>query len=427
MRIVVALAYLLVSALSAPADAPHAHVYLVIVDGLAARLADAAHMPRLFAAVAHEPAHSSVFRGAHAVMPARTNPNHVTLLTGAYAEAHGITGNAYWSRAPGAPPELLEDAARIEVETLFTVAETVAPSLGTLGPLRCHRDRRPRHERRQPDAGAPAAGDLARARAPGGRRRRGDAGRRRRRRARLRRARGGERDHGGRRGGDTGARRRARARHTRRRGGAGPPARAGRADAPRRPSRLASRPPAHRRASPRGRVRPSVRRSVQPGRGAPARQPRRARAPRRAARGHGRLDRAPRRATGIAAARRGRRRADHRRPPRAARAALARRPPGAARTRRASARRRLRSEPALSEELREDLLDHHAEAAHVVCGAPHERLRIDPGAGDVGARVGLGRQLLDHGLGELEVELEAVDDVAPADSLLHVEGRARQV
>ena len=94
MRIVVALAYLLVSALSAPADAPHAHVYLVIVDGLDARLADAAHMPRLFDAVAHEPAHSSVFPGAHAVMPARTNPNHVTLLTGAYADAHGVTGNA---------------------------------------------------------------------------------------------------------------------------------------------------------------------------------------------------------------------------------------------------------------------------------------------------------------------------------------------
>src|SRR5437879_1172032 len=133
MRIVVALAYLLVSALSAPADAPHAHVYLVIVDGLDARLADAAHMPRLFAAVAHEPAHSSVFRDAHAVMPARTNPNQVRLLTGAYAEAHGITGNAYWSRTPGAPPEMVEDAARIEVETLFTVAETMMPSLVALG------------------------------------------------------------------------------------------------------------------------------------------------------------------------------------------------------------------------------------------------------------------------------------------------------
>src|SRR5438128_514070 len=135
MRIVVVLAYLLASALSAPAAAPppHPHVYLVIVDGLDARLADAAHMPRLFDVVAHEPAHSSVFAGAHAVMPARTNPNHATLLTGAYAEAHGVTGNVYWSRTPGAPPEMLEDAALIEVETLFTVAETRAPSLVTLG------------------------------------------------------------------------------------------------------------------------------------------------------------------------------------------------------------------------------------------------------------------------------------------------------
>src|SRR5206468_3910577 len=134
MRARLALACLLASALPAAAGAPpRAHVYLVIVDGLAARVADAAHMPRLFDAVAHEPAHSSVFPAAHAVMPARTNPNHVTLLTGVYADAHGVTGNAYWSRTPGAPPELLEAAALIEVETLFTVAETTAPSLVTLG------------------------------------------------------------------------------------------------------------------------------------------------------------------------------------------------------------------------------------------------------------------------------------------------------
>src|SRR5438552_11548236 len=133
MRIVVALACLLASAPSASAGTPHAHVYLVIVDGLDARVGDAALRPRLFDAVAHEPAHSSVFRGAHAVMPARTNPNHVTLLTGAYADAHGITGNTYWSRTPAAPPGMLEDAALIEVETLFTVAETTAPSLVTLG------------------------------------------------------------------------------------------------------------------------------------------------------------------------------------------------------------------------------------------------------------------------------------------------------
>src|SRR3989442_5534268 len=66
-------------------------------------------------------------------MPALTNPNLVTLLTGVYAEALGITGNAWWSRTPGAPPGMLEDAALIEVETLFTVAGTTAPSLVTLG------------------------------------------------------------------------------------------------------------------------------------------------------------------------------------------------------------------------------------------------------------------------------------------------------
>ena len=136
MRALLALAWLLACSLRAAADAPpRPHVYLVIVDGLAARVADAAHMPRLFEAVAHEPAHSSLFPDAHAVMPARTNPNHVTLLTGAYPDAHGITGNAYRSRAPGAPPEKLDNAALIKVETLFTVAETDQPSLATMAAL----------------------------------------------------------------------------------------------------------------------------------------------------------------------------------------------------------------------------------------------------------------------------------------------------
>jgi len=116
-----------------PAEVPlRPHVYLVIVDGLDARFATAALMPQLFALLDRERARSSFFAAAHAAMPARTNPNHVTLVTGTTADAHGITGNAWWSRAPGAPPEKLDDAARIEVETLFTVAETTAPGLVTL-------------------------------------------------------------------------------------------------------------------------------------------------------------------------------------------------------------------------------------------------------------------------------------------------------
>ncbi len=134
MRRLLALVLLLASCVRLPAGAPptHPHVYLIIVDGLDARFADARHLPRLFALLERERAHSSFFRAARGVMPARTNPNHVTLVTGAYAEAHGITGNSYWNREPGAPPGKLEAAALIEVETLFTVAETTAPSLVTL-------------------------------------------------------------------------------------------------------------------------------------------------------------------------------------------------------------------------------------------------------------------------------------------------------
>ena len=113
--------------------AEHAHVYLVVVDGLDARMATPAHMPRLFAVLAGEPTHGSFFPAARAVMPTRTNPNHVSLLTGVYPEVHGITGNAWWSRVAGAPPEKLDAAGRIEVETLFTVAQRVVPARPTLG------------------------------------------------------------------------------------------------------------------------------------------------------------------------------------------------------------------------------------------------------------------------------------------------------
>ena len=127
------LALLLITLLLAlPASAAAAHVYVVIVDGLDARLATPAHMPRLFATLASAPARSSVL-AARAVMPARTNPNHVTLLTGTWPEAHGITGNAFWSRARAEPARKLDVAALIEVETLFSVAEETSPALVTMG------------------------------------------------------------------------------------------------------------------------------------------------------------------------------------------------------------------------------------------------------------------------------------------------------
>jgi len=108
-------------------------VYLIIVDGLDARAATAARMPNLFGLLRDEPARTSVFAHARAVMPSRTNSNHATLVTGVYPEVHGITGNAWWSRSPGALAAKLDDAARIEVETLFTVAHEAVPPVTTFG------------------------------------------------------------------------------------------------------------------------------------------------------------------------------------------------------------------------------------------------------------------------------------------------------
>lgn len=112
---------------------PRPHVYVVVVDGLDARLATPARMPRLFGLATREPTHTTVVRKAIGVMPARTNPNHVSLLTGTYAEAHGITGNSYLPRSAGAKPSKLDSAALIEVETLYTVIEGDARVLVTAG------------------------------------------------------------------------------------------------------------------------------------------------------------------------------------------------------------------------------------------------------------------------------------------------------
>jgi len=112
---------------------PRPHVYLVIVDGLDARFVKPELMPHLFALVERERERTSLFPAAVAVMPARTNPNHVSLLTGVPAAVHGITGNAYWSRVAGARAAKLDEATLIEVETLFTVIETTDPERVTLG------------------------------------------------------------------------------------------------------------------------------------------------------------------------------------------------------------------------------------------------------------------------------------------------------
>jgi Type I phosphodiesterase / nucleotide pyrophosphatase len=122
---------LLASALVAAAERPH--VYLVVVDGLDARFVTRERMPRLFATIARDAPRSSYFPAAHAAMPARTDTNHAALLTGTQTDAHGITGNDFWNRVPGATPQRFDAPELFEVETLFTVAETRLPSLVTVG------------------------------------------------------------------------------------------------------------------------------------------------------------------------------------------------------------------------------------------------------------------------------------------------------
>jgi hypothetical protein len=106
---------------SAPAE-----VYLIIVDGLGAKAATRARMPRLAAAAARP---GGSWLTALAVMPTRTNPNHASLLTGAYAGAHGVTGNWYGT---GTEEHELDQPQFLEVETLFTALERQRPQATTV-------------------------------------------------------------------------------------------------------------------------------------------------------------------------------------------------------------------------------------------------------------------------------------------------------
>jgi arylsulfatase A-like enzyme len=124
----IALVLGLALARTTPAAPPRPHVYLIVVDGLGADGLDPAIMPALAGAGTLD----GVRFEARAVMPTRTNPNHATLLTGVFPESHGITGNGYWDRT-ARRPRGLDTAEAIEVETLFTLAETGHPALVTMG------------------------------------------------------------------------------------------------------------------------------------------------------------------------------------------------------------------------------------------------------------------------------------------------------
>jgi hypothetical protein len=107
-------------------------IILVVVDGLDARLVTDDETPVL-ARLWRESPWCPGTQG-RAAMPARTNVNHASLLTGVFPAVHGITGNAFWDRE-SAGPRKLGAAGDFLTETLFTVAGRSRPALRTAAAL----------------------------------------------------------------------------------------------------------------------------------------------------------------------------------------------------------------------------------------------------------------------------------------------------
>ena len=92
-------------------------VYIVLIDGLGADQVAAERSPTLWRL-----AHSGTFYPhGHAVMPTLTNPNHASIVTGVYVQAHGIIANRGWADGEVAA---LDQSTLIEAQTIFTLAAT---------------------------------------------------------------------------------------------------------------------------------------------------------------------------------------------------------------------------------------------------------------------------------------------------------------
>ena len=116
-------------------------VYLFVLDGLDRdAVTTEGDAPFLSSLIAGEGAHSVFFPDSRSVMVAETNPNHTSMITGAYPETHGITGNAFATPGAGAdddscpakaggPPTVTsgESPTCVQAENAFTALERQAP------------------------------------------------------------------------------------------------------------------------------------------------------------------------------------------------------------------------------------------------------------------------------------------------------------
>ena len=125
------------SAQTAFADGPL--VYVFVIDGLDGDRVDQGRAPYLASLLAGgEGARSTYYRESRSIMVAETNPNHVAMATGAYADQSGIPGNAFalqgatenedsCAPAPGGGGGVTavsgENANCLQAETLFQAAE----------------------------------------------------------------------------------------------------------------------------------------------------------------------------------------------------------------------------------------------------------------------------------------------------------------
>ncbi|HSV05969.1 MAG TPA: ectonucleotide pyrophosphatase/phosphodiesterase [Candidatus Binatus sp.] len=117
--------------LTATAALGGSRVYIVLVDALDASFVSEQLTPHLWQLATAPDARGAFYPHAQAIMPSVTNPNHAAVMTGTYAEAHGIVGNLLWNRTSGTPTR--SEGADLEVETLYTVVEKERPSLTTAG------------------------------------------------------------------------------------------------------------------------------------------------------------------------------------------------------------------------------------------------------------------------------------------------------
>ena len=95
-------------------------MYIVLVDGFDGRWLNEQLTPTLWALTHGGEARATFYPEARAVMPTVTNTNHAAVMTGAYAGAHGIVGNALWDHDADHIARGSEYARNLQVETLFT-------------------------------------------------------------------------------------------------------------------------------------------------------------------------------------------------------------------------------------------------------------------------------------------------------------------